>query len=132
MKKLLFAMLLFISSLSHANCMKLQDDGTEAPCEIEAVEEPKIDKVKLCEISVMLSYEAYMKGTSDAKFPNINHLYYMVDYLGDMMIVKHDAKISMKGVKYIALRLKNSGMRLPNEVIVNMIAGEFFTKECIK
>lgn len=84
----------------------------------------------ICETSTLLAEKAYLEGTPDAKYPDLKHLHYMVDYWGDMMIVKHDKAIAHRGVEYLAARLKPTGMRLPNEMVVYEALRDFAGKEC--
>ena len=80
----------------------------------------------------MLAHKAYMEGTYDAQRPDSRRLHYMVDYWGDMLVLKHDRAVAHRGVDYIAARLKATGMRAPNDGVAYEAAREFIVKECNK
>ena len=56
----------------------------------------------------------------------------MVDYWGDMLVLKHDRAVAHRGVDYIAARLKATGMRAPNDGVAYEAAREFIVRECSK
>ena len=56
----------------------------------------------------------------------------MVDYWGDMLVLKHDRKVAHRAVEYIAMRLQPTGMRKPWDGAVYEAAREFIVKECNK
>lgn len=85
-----------------------------------------------CQIGGMVGYKAYLEATYDAQRPDGRRIKYMVDYWGDMLILKHDRAVAHRGVDYIAARLKPTGMRAPNDGVAYEAAREFIVKECNK
>lgn len=121
---------------AHASCVRIAADGTEGPCPVqvqrEPVAAPQQASANPCQLGGMLAYEAYLRATPDAMWPSANRLHYAVDYLGDMMAVKHDRVVAHRGVEVIAIRLQATGMRKPWEGAAYEVAREFIVKECIK
>ena len=136
MKKLLFALLLAsVAATASAACQQFKPDGTIVPCTPPAerpAPSPEQASASPCQLGGMLAYRAYMEGTPDALYPSANRLHYLVDYYGDMMVVKHDRAVAHRGVEYIALRLQPTGMRKPWEGAAYEAAREFIVKECGK
>ena len=85
-----------------------------------------------CQLGGMLAHKEYMEGTYDAQRPDSRRLHYMVDYWGDMLVLKHDRAVAHRAVDYIAARLKPTGMRQPWEGAVYEAVREFIVKECNK
>lgn len=121
---------------AHASCVRIAADGTEGPCPVQVQQEPvaapQQASANPCQLGGMLAYEAYLRATPDAMWPSANRLHYAVDYLGDMMVAKHDRAVAHKGVEVIAIRLQATGMRKPWEGAAYEVAREFIVKECAK
>lgn len=83
-----------------------------------------------CQVSTLIGYRAYLWAVEDAKNPDFKKLDYAVDYWADMAILKHDRRIAHESARYMAKRLKPTGMRLPNQNVVYEAAREFMVKEC--
>ena len=121
---------------AHASCVRIAADGTEGPCpaqvQREPVANPQQASASPCTLGGKLAYDAYLLATPDAMWPSANRLHYAVDYLGDMMVAKHDRAVAHKGVEIIAIRLQATGMRKPWEGAAYEVAREFIVKECNK
>jgi len=137
MRKILAAFLLsIVAATGHAACVRIAADGTEGPCpaqvQREPVANPQQASASPCTLGVKLAYDAYLMATPDAMWPSANRLHYAVDYLGDMMVAKHDRAVAHRGVEIIAIRLQATGMRKPWEGAAYEAAREFIVKECNK
>lgn len=137
MRKVIFALMLAgFAATGHAACVRIAADGTEVPCPVqvqrEPVAAPQQASANPCQLGGMLAYEAYLRATPDAMWPSANRLHYAVDYLGHMMVAKHDRAVAHRGVEIIAIRLQATGMRKPWEGAAYEVAREFIVKECAK
>ena len=123
---------------AQAACQRFKPDGTVEECQHMApgaapiTPGPNQASADACQLGGMVAHKAYMQGTLDAKNPDYKYLHFMVDYWGDMLVLKHDRAVAHKGVDYIATRLKSTGMRMPNEGVAYEAAREFIVKECSK
>ena len=123
---------------ANAACQRFKPDGTVEACQHMApgaapvTPSPNQASADPCQLGGMLAHRAYMEGTYDAQRPDSRRLHYMVDYWGDMLILKHDRAVAHRGVDYIAARLKPTGMRAPNDGVAYEAAREFIVKECSK
>ena len=104
----------------------------QARADEERKRQPPVEQASAnpCQLGGKLAYDAYLESTYDAKFPDKRRLHYTVDYLGDMMVVKHDRKVAHEGVDYIAARLQPTGMRKPWDGAVYEAAREFIVNKC--
>jgi len=137
MRKVIFALMLAgFAATGHAACVRIAADGTEGPCPVQVqrgpVANPQQASANPCQLGGMLAYDAYLLATPDAMWPSANRLHYAVDYLGDMMVAKHDRAVAHRGVEIIAIRLQATGMRKPWEGAAYEVAREFIVKECVK
>lgn len=137
MRKVIFALVLAgVAATGHASCVRITADGTEGPCpaqvQREPVANPQQASASPCTLGGKLAYDAYLLATPDAMWPSANRLHYAVDYLGDMMVAKHDRAVAHRGVEIIAIRLQATGMRKPWEGAAYEAAREFIVKECAK
>jgi hypothetical protein len=137
MRKVIFALVLAgVAATGHAACVRIAADGTEGPCPVqvrrEPVANPQQASANPCTLGGKLAYDAYLLATPDAMWPSANRLHYAVDYLGDMMVAKHDRAVAHRGVEIIAIRLQATGMRKPWEGAAYEAAREFIVKECAK
>ena len=125
-----------LAATGHAACVKIAADGTEGPCPVqvqrEPVAAPQQASANPCQLGGMLAYEAYLRAIPDVMWPSANRLHYAVDYLGDMMVAKHDRAVAHRGVEIIAIRLQAAGMHKPWEGAAYEVAREFIVKECAK
>ena len=64
------------------------------------------------QISLPMINQEAVRATPDAMWPSANRLHYAVDYLGDMMVAKHDRAVAHRGVEVIAIRQQATGMRV--------------------
>lgn len=127
---------LFVTTATHASCVRIAADGTEGPCPVQVQREPVANPQQAsaspCTLGGKLAYDAYLMATPDAMWPSANRLHYAVDYLGDMMVAKHDRAVAHKAVEVIAIKLQATGMRKPWEGAAYEVAREFIVKECNK
>lgn len=123
---------------AQAACQRFKPDGTVEECQHMApgaapiTPGPNQASADPCQLGGMLAHKAYMEGTYDAQRPDSRRLHYMVDYWGDMLVLKHDRAVAHRGVDYIAARLKATGMRAPNDGVAYEAAREFIVRECSK
>ena len=123
---------------AQAACQRFKPDGTVEECRHMApgaapiTPGPNQASADPCQLGGMLAHKAYMEGTYDAQRPDSRRLHYMVDYWGDMLVLKHDRSVAHRGVDYIAARLKATGMRAPNDGVAYEAAREFIVRECSK
>ena len=122
---------------AQAACQQFKPDGSVVACEHMAPggtpsPSPTQASANPCQLGGMLAHRAYMEGTYDAQRPDSRRLHYMVDYWGDMLVLKHDRAVAHRGVDYIAARLQGTGMRMPNEGVAYEAAREFIARECVK
>jgi hypothetical protein len=68
-----------------------------------------------CQYGVVLAQQAYLTGTFDAKYPDIPHLEYLVDYWGDESGLNVDRKVGVRAVRSIAKFMQKTGVRRPTE-----------------
>lgn len=137
MRKVIFALMLSATAATvQAACVRIAADGTEGPCPVQVQREPVANPQQAsanpCELGGKLAYDAYLLATPDAMWPSANRLHYAVDYLGDMMVAKHDRAVAHRGVEVIAIKLQATGMRKPWEGAAYEVAREFIVKECNK
>ncbi len=109
----------------HGDCCLIDCHGGSCQPPVGSHEPP-------CQLGGMLAHEAYLRATPDAMLPSANRLRHAVDYLGDMLVAKHDRSLAHRGVEIIAIRLQATGMRKPQEGAVYEVAREFIIKECPK
>jgi len=98
----------------------------------EEKSEQELLELRICQMSGALAYKAYMEGTYDAQNPDFEKLRYLVDYWGDMMVVKHDRKVAQKAVIYIAKRMQMTDMRQPWSGAAYEAMGEFVLMKCVQ
>ena len=109
-----------------------KDRERQARIDEERKQQPPVEQASAnpCQLGGKLAYDAYLEATYDAKFPDKRRLHYTVDYLGDMIVVKHERKVAHEGVDYIADRLQPTGMRKPWDGAVYEAAREFIVNKC--
>lgn len=123
---------------AQAACQRFKPDGTVEECQHMASGAAPITpgsnqaSADPCQLGGMVAHKAYMQGTLDAKNPDYKYLHFMVDYWGDMLVLKHDRAVAHRAVDYIAARLQGTGMRMPNEGVAYEAAREFIARECVK
>lgn len=123
---------------AQAACQRFKPDGTVEQCQHMApgaapiTPSPEQASADPCQLGGMLAHKAYMEGTYDAQRPDARRLHYMVDYWGDMLVLKHDRAVAHRAVDYIADRLQATGMRMPNEWVAYEAAREFIVRKCNK
>ena len=123
---------------AQAACQRFKPDGTVEQCQHMApgaapiTPGPNQASADPCQLGGMLAHKAYMEGAHDAQRPDSRRLHHMVDYWGDMLVLKHDRAVAHRAVDYIADRLQGTGMRMPNEGVAYEAAREFIARECIK
>ena len=123
---------------AQAACQKFKLDGTVEECQHMApgaapvASNPNQASANPCQLGGMLAHRAYMEGTYDAQRPDARRLHYMVDYWGDMLVLKHDRAVAHRGVDYIAAKMQGTGMRMPNEGVAYEAAREYIARECVK
>lgn len=135
MKAILFALAFLGMSTAQAACQQFKPDGTIVACTPPATRPapaPEQASASPCQLGGLLAYRAYMEGTPDALYPSASRLHYLVDYFGDMMVVKHDRAVAHRGVEVIAIKMQATGMRAPWEGAAYEVAREFIVKECNK
>lgn len=89
-------------------------------------------KLEPCQYGIMLAQKAYLTGTFDAQRYDTERLAYLINYWGDVMIVKVDREVAYRAVMYMARRLKDAGIRRPSEALLYEPSVEIYAKECGK
>lgn len=77
-----------------------------------------------------IAYQAYSKGTFDAKYPDMPKLYYLIDYYGEQSPFPYSKQHAIGSVKHIAKRLQDSGLRRPDDGLVTVAAEEYARNVC--
>ena len=112
MKAILFAMCL--AGITSA--------ATAAPLPIDAA----------CAQGVRAAYEAYTMTTYDAKYPDEKKMALALDFRLSQQPFPANTRHAFTALGYIARRLRDAGIRAPNDAEVVTVVGEYINRECVK
>jgi len=92
------------------------------------------DPVKFaeCQYGVMIAQQAYLSGTFDTKYPDLDHLDYLVDYWADDLGYVLDRKVARRAVRSVAKDLTKQTIRRPSEGLLYEPVRKALITECFK
>lgn len=85
-----------------------------------------------CAQGVRAAYEAYTMTTFDAKHPDAQKMALALDFRLSQQPFPADENHAYTALGYIARRLRDAGVRAPQDYDVVAAAGEYINKECRK
>ncbi len=112
MKKSLFAACVVLASATAA----------AAPLTIDAE----------CSQAVRAAYEAYTMTVMDAKRPDVQKMALTLDFRLSQQPFPASERHAYSALGYIARRMRDAGIRAPQDSDVVAVAGEYINRECVK
>lgn len=85
-----------------------------------------------CAQAVRAAYEAYTMTTFDAKHPDLRKMALALDFRLSQQPFPASERHAYTALGYIARRLRDAGVRAPQDYDVVAAAGEYINKECSK
>ena len=110
--------------------VKEQIDQARAEQEAQGKPLTPTQIANMCLQGGRIAYQAYSKGTFDAKYPDMPKLYYLIDYYGEQSPFPYSKQHAIGSVKHIAKRLQDSGLRRPDDGLVTVAAEEYARNVC--
>jgi hypothetical protein len=136
MKTVALTALLFAPTFApivSAACTVFKADGRVEACEhletARRVDTPEAIRER-CNVGGLVAHKAYLEGTYDAQRPNYDTLDYLVDYWADMLAIDSNRDMARRAVRYVADRMRETGMRQPDAGAVYQFTREFMVREC--
>jgi hypothetical protein len=138
-KNIAIAVLLCIASTVHAGCVKSAADGGWVDCETGKTASAPVPQKQLnvananqCLQGVRAAHEAYSLVVSDAKNPSITALTKALELRFSQQPFPASEDHAVKSLGYIVKKLRDAGVRAPQDWLVDLAAEEYIQKECRK
>lgn len=128
-----------VAAAAQADCVKTEAGGdwvycdTGKPAPAPAPKRPiDLEKANQCLQGVRAAYEAYSMAVYDAKNPAIQALSKALDFRFSQQPFPASEEHAIKSLGYITKKLRDSGIRAPQDWQVSSVAEEYIQKECNK
>lgn len=131
--------LVVMTATANAECVKSAPDGgwvdcdTGKPAPAPAPRKPtNVENANLCLQGVRAAYEAYSMAVYDAKNPPIQELSRALDFRFSQQPFPASEEHAIKSLGYITKKLRDAGLRAPQDWQVSLAAEEYIQKKCNK
>lgn len=139
LRHVLVVLLAVMTATAHAECVKSAAGGgwvdcdTGKPAPAPTPKKPiNVEKANQCLQGVRAAYEAYTMAVYDAKNPPIQELSKALDFRFSQQPFPASEEHAMKSLGYITKKLRDAGVRAPQDWQVSSAAEEYIQKECNK
>lgn len=140
MLKIAFVLLLSVmTTTAQANCVKSNAGGDWVDCNMgkpasaPVPQKPAdIERANQCLQGVHAAYEAYSMAVFDAKNPHIQELSKTLDFRFSQQPFPASEEHAIKSLGYIMKKLRDGGVRAPQDWQVSLAAEEYIQRECKK
>lgn len=135
----LVLLLSVMATTAQAACVTSNADGDWVDCDTgKIVPAPvpnkpiDVEKANQCLQGVRAAYEAYSMAVYDAKNPPIQELSKALDFRFSQQPFPASEEHAIKSIGYITKKLRDAGVRAPQDWQVSLVAEEYIQKECKK
>lgn len=139
LKIVLVLLLSVMATAAQANCVKSNAGGDWVDCDTgkpASAPVPKkpadVEKANQCLQGVRAAYEAYSMTVFDAKNPPIQELSKTLDFRFSQQPFPASEEHAIKSLGYITKKLRDGGVRAPQDWQVSLAAEEYVQRECKK